>query len=164
MSGEFNTEVASIMIRQALEDLEATENKEYFEIDMANWVTIRERWPEQEYLNTTLGPVDKKVTRVCKVCFAGSVMSNRLQDDIKEMTPKDFDDRTRECLHSLDRLRVYDYQSFLTLFYGRGSDLIIKTHEKIETLGLVEISYDSDPQQFKENMNKIADKLEELGL
>ena len=44
MSGEFNTEVASVMIRQALEDLEATENKKYFEVDMGNWVSVQNKY------------------------------------------------------------------------------------------------------------------------
>ena len=164
MSEEFNTEVASIMIRQALEDLEATENKEYFEVNMGNWMTIEDKFIEKEYPITGLGPTNKEVVRVCKVCFAGSVMSNRLQDDIVETLPSDFDDRTRDCLYSLDCLRAYEYSCFLARFYGEGSDSTIKAQEEMETLNLSRKLYREDPQQFKENMSKIADKLEELGL
>ena len=163
MSEEFNTEVASIMIRQALEDLEATENKEYFEVDMRKWVSV-----ENKYLAETeplkLGPLDKEVTRICKACFAGSVMSNRLTNTITNMDPHDFDETTRNCLFALDKLRGYNYYIFVRDFHQKSHEFAEKITTELRQLNLDEVTYEENTQKFKENMNKIADKLEELGL
>ena len=163
MSGEFNTEVASVMIRQALEDLEATENKKYFEVDMGNWVSVQNKYlAEPKPLK--LGPLEAEVTRICKVCFAGSVMSNRLADTIMSMTPDDFDKTTRDCLFALEDLRSYGYYNFADYFYQKSHKFNEKITAELIQLNLNRVTYEENAQQFKENMNKIADKLEELGL
>jgi len=163
MSEEFNTEVASIMIRQALEDLEATENKEYFEVDMGNWVSVQNKYLA-ESAPLKLGPLETEVTRVCRVCFAGSVMSNRLTNTPKDMEPHDFDDTTRDCLFALDGLRSYRYYTFVNVFHQNGHEFAKKVSKELGQLDLDRVTYEENAQQFKENMNKIADKLEELGL
>lgn len=164
MSEEFNTEVASTMIRQALEDLEATENKEYFEIDMRNWVCHEER-NKSEVEDNYFGPVKLEFTRICEVCFAGSVMSNRLKVLKNEVTPHDFDRRTAVCLLSLDKLRGYRYDQFLAGFYPyKTEEEIGLIKNELNLLDLPKTPYKENAQKFKENMNKIADKLEELGL
>ena len=164
MSEEFNTEVASIMVRQALEDLEATENKEYFEIDMNNWVYHEDRY-EDEVEDNYFGPVKLEFNRICKVCFAGSVMSNRFKVLKNDATPYDLDHRTTNCLLSLDKLRRYRYDLFLVRCYPTKTEeeigLIV---DELNLLDLTKVFYEENAQQFKENMNKIADKLEELGL
>lgn len=164
MSEEFNTEVASIMIRQALEDLGATESKEYFEVDMNKWVFHENRY-EDEFDEEELGIIKSEFTRICKVCFAGSVMSNRLGVFTHNTNPSNFDLRTRECLRSLDDLRQYHYHHFSLTFYSHKSDEeIASIVDKLKSLSLTGTRYSENAQQFKENMNKIADKLEELGL
>ena len=128
MSEEFNTEVASIMIRQALEDLEATENKEYFEVDMSSWISHENRY-KNIVDDNSFGPIKTEFTRICNVCFAGSVMSNRLGVLKDETTPNDFDSRTANCLSSLDSLKSYYYSIFLSRFYPNKSrntlDLVV---------------------------------------
>ena len=163
MSEEFNTEVASIMIRQALEDLEATENKKYFEVDMVNWVSVQNKYLA-EPTPLKLGPLETEVTRVCRVCFAGSVMSNRLTNTPMDMSPDDFDDTTRDCLFALDGLKSYRYYIFVKYFHRSGHEFSEKISAELSQLNLNRVTYEKNSQQFKENMNKIADKLEELGL
>ena len=141
----------SDLILVALKDLEAVENNPKYKVGMGWWHKPTE---------------DKNSNKYCTVCLAGAVMANTLGASVKkEADPSDYDEETKCKLIFLDRVRVYHQVSS-----------IICTEEEKPLLSMVlkaayrsipkddRTSYDTNPIQFKKNMEHIANELDKAGL
>ena len=136
----FNTEVASTMVRQAIEDLEATEKKDNFVIDMRAMLEKSEK--------------DNKY----RVDLVGCVFSNRIDPDM-ELDPCKYGYRESVCFSAMSNISYYHLDSFVRKFY-RGD--VPEIAEELKKLEIPKTYYRDNPVVFKENMLKFADKLAEL--
>ena len=89
--------IPSIAILQAIEDLTFCHNDSRYVINFDNWFVPRGSRSQFE---------KQKVKSFCEVCFAGSVIANRIinHDITKEVRPCDFPSY-EDMLHALDWFR-----------------------------------------------------------
>jgi hypothetical protein len=129
------SEIPSIAILQALEDLEACERDPRYVVDMSCW-----HIPDDDQ---------------CAVCLAGSVMAKRLgaNHDV-DFLPRNFE--KRDMLRSLDRFRCGEINDGLI-------DLEISIPAGLPDDVPVE-EYGVDPAAFKADMRRLAAMLAEVGL
>lgn len=130
----------SALIRVALADLRAVENSPNYDVNMALW---------------HCPAVDADDT--CTVCFAGAVMAQRLGADLNESScPLDYDQETYDKLVALNKFRQGK------LGYGLGL-MDIPLPEGFKRNWHV-VEYETDREQFHEDMHNVASYLEEHGL
>lgn len=128
------SDVPSVAILQALEDLEACERDPRYEIHM-------NAWHEEE-------------DGQCLVCLAGSVMAQRLGASVGEyLEPGDFE-RESNKLRALDNFRCGLVAEGLRQFHRQP--VAIEWERSI--------SYHTDPAAFKADMRRLAVLLAEHGL
>lgn len=134
----------SKLIRLALADLEKIERSKRYRVDMGQFHN----------------PIDTKPRRAveadrCAVCFAGSVMAKTAGAPRgRWLFPVDYDPDTHMKLVALDRFRLGD------IIIGLVSMGLAPIEEEERAI----CHYDVDPKQFKRDMRKLADDLEELKL
>ena len=163
----------STAIRAAVHDLEICEKSERYEIDMDYW-----HEPRVETVGCETDG-DLREREFCKVCFAGSVMANRLGGDpSKTIFPREFSsERVKRVLLGLNYIRDYDVESYLSYFKhycdkeihdricnidmeGFKEDCLERLYD--EDSGMYDTySYEDDPEKFKISMLIISDYLEE---
>ena len=132
---EFATACPSRVIEMALEDLEAMENDERYYVDMGVW-----HCP---------GPAGK-----CAVCFAGSVMANRLGISPKgSYEPCDFNPATENRLTALNLFRT-----------GMIDDGLHFIGPKLYMADWRMTDYRENPDKFKSQMHAMAAMLRQQGL
>lgn len=152
-------------IRLAVADVVAVERSKKFSMEMSTW------------LNPKRG-----VGKTCEVCFAGAVMVKTLgapstvdkykpmediYDELIGTSPQHFDPAVSNKLNALDYVREYNvveaiesYSSYVGTapnFAYAGCD------NEIFCQGLDTVDYHRNPEEWKENMLTIADRLEAFG-
>ena len=133
----------SALIRMAVDDLEALEATPGFGIDMTTFLT--------QMLDGT-----------CAVCLAGASMVRRLDGMNMLTSTKKFGlvpacfPGNEEQLAALDEFRMWDIEAGC---YSLGLSAP-EDHYELTSAG----DYKDDPAQFKADMRKLADELEERGL
>ena len=132
----------SALIRLALRDEKKTHASSDYRVDMKDWHVPG--------------------TSKCAVCFAGAVMAFTLDADLKcYLIPKEFDPHTSNCLLALDSFRlgkVYEglYTMGLSDMGGKGG-LPRKLDREVTP-------YDDDRDDFRADMEKLAEDLEAIDL
>ena len=176
------SDVLSVAIRQALQDLDACMQDPSYFIDFRNWHI---RHPRQFY---------PKEGAICSVCFAGSVMVKRLiptEDGTRiknHLTPLSFPEN-RYMLFALDAVRSGNVTKALYELFVENSDsegrllfdrIILKEAEDVgiekeweqavlkeaEDAGISKLDTHVDQHDypaFVSKMNEIADNLEKMG-
>lgn len=145
----------SATIRVALDDLEKIERSSRFGVNMGSWFQRNE---EQ-----------------CQVCFAGSVMAKTLGVSLRvlndkdnpsgEISPLEFKPAIRRKLFALNNVRAYSVALAVKQFYGEHSRSVDKFEgSDFNTYDLTWVGYEEAPILWRQNMNKIADRLERIGL
>jgi hypothetical protein len=127
----------SELIRVAIKDLEAAEKAENVLIDMNIW-----HYPDA-------------LEQKCVVCLAGSVMRNIIEDN-QNAEPHHFPDPLRRKFNALNEIRDGYIESALGCL---GKDLPEELPEYTEIT-----EYEDSPEEFKKDMLRIADELEEHSL
>lgn len=133
------SEIPSMAIEQAVQDLEAVEADSRYVVDMGDW---HRYFPEYE---------------TCSVCLAGAVMAKSLNAAAdKDYSPTTlFDPSTSNRLRGLDKFRAGLIDEGLRLF-GRGLSIPMSD--------VVHMSYGSNPALFKQQMRELAARLRAAGL
>lgn len=147
-------------IRFAIEDLEAVERSQRYEIDMETWHSPNS-WKN-----------------VCLVCFAGAVMANRhgIQPHQTYVGPFQADgpneysanDRWDDLFSALDEFRTGYVEAFLTIDGTVAKDKIVAfamTQSPDDPFGCFpgHVNYEDDPAGFKVWARGMADRLEAIG-
>jgi hypothetical protein len=136
------SKILSEAILQALEDLEIIKNDSRYTINFSTWHSPL-------YANGQFG---KEPQGICTVCFAGSVMANRLNGNIKRiLDPTNF--KEEQMLYALNFIRAGYINDALKEIEYKGAktfDDIMVRQKKYE--------------HFVEDMNYIAGLLKENGL
>lgn len=131
--------IPSKLIRIALADIEKVEADPRLVVDMDYWVEGGE---------------------MCAACFAGAVMLFTLAefDDYKDLSlaPNDYEENYWQ-LRALDFLRIGDLSPAFVYLGLHGQDEAITKCKRSIT------PYDKSPEQFKEDMNNLANDLEKAG-
>jgi len=159
---ELDVYTPSNALLQALEDLEKVEKLDNYKVNMDNWCELE--WSGKPEKLTESG-----ASAICFVCFAGSVMTQRLTDGHDfDICPNSFEQPVRDTLNALDSIRSYSYEEFLDNFYGdsigygQTKEILLTALSKFKFCSW-EDDYKSDPKKFKRNMRKIAKTLQEYG-
>ena len=134
----------SDLIELSITDLEKCEASPDYRIDMEVWHTYR--------------------SENCYVCLAGAVMSQTLDRDTKHDI--NWSSEVDSELRALDSIRRGDLQRALMYFkaltiqeaYDQFED-VIKNVDPIEYA-----AYEINPEQFKQYLRKVANKLREYNL
>ena len=138
--------VLSTAILQALEDLELVRQDTNYNIDFSKWHSPTEKTIKNQF--------ESSREKVCSVCFAGSVMSKRLNGDInKNLDPDDFPDKTKNMLRALDSIRE-----------GKIETAILNVSEKYPKEGIenIEVNQENYPT-FVSQMKVISELLKSKG-
>ena len=125
----------SELIRRALQDMEAVEKMPQYRINLSTW-----HEPKDD---------------VCEVCLAGATMAAEGLPLKMEFLPSQFDDKTSDKLHALNFLRfgwIYDAFDCLEIDFPESIDRYVCITD-----------YEDSPKQFKSDMYKLADYLEQKG-
>ena len=125
---------------------------------------LEDSWPGDK-------PLEVWEENRCQVCLAGSVMAQTLGADTGEtLAPTDFDDHTRNKLWALDSLRTNSLVSAQASLEDSTSDDVEATPlgERLarieEQVGAVAYYDEGDPDEFHEDMERLASVLEAEGL
>lgn len=141
--------VPSVLITQAMEDLELAEKNPKYEIAMGQW-----HHPKH------FGQHATAKDNPCQVCLAGAVMAFSLEMSIDEnIVPGQFAFETQGKLRALDAFRM-------GMIHEGLREMCIET-DKDRHVGLFNRRtehYDTDPMQFKKDMYRIAEDLAKAGL
>ena len=143
---ELDVYCLSNAIEQALEDLAACEKSPNFKIDMSDW------FKPIEFNGMT-------ATKCC-VCFAGSVMANRVGASVGS-TPDDFSRMENLTYTALDHAQRYNFHGMLAVFF----DVDEPDQEVLDALNQLELDmlrYYMNKRTFKSNMRKVVEKLREF--
>ncbi len=132
--------ILSVAIVQALEDLECIMKDPRYVIDFSLW---------HEEIN--IDSQFKNSLTMCSVCFAGSVMANRLGGEINTiLSPEDFEDHAL-MLRALDFIRIGEINRALGCIGIESSDF-----------DGVDVNQD-DYDEFKSQMLAISEDLRAKG-
>lgn len=159
---ELDVYTPSNAILQALEDLEKVEKLDNYKIDMDDWCKL-------EWSGSPNKLEKQEADVICSVCFAGSVMTQRLtKGDKFDICPESFKKPVQRTLEALDHIRQYYYDDFLDSFYGDSQEYATTKTTLQTALESLDIKawdgeYGNDPKQFKKNMRKIAKTLQKYG-
>lgn len=159
---ELDVYAPSNAILQALGDLEKVEKLDNYRVDMDDWCKL-------EWSGSPNKLEKSEADVICSVCFAGSVMTQRLTNGANfDIDPESFSKPIKNTLEALDLLRQYFYEDFLDSFYGDSQEYVATKATLLTALEKLNIEvwdaeYKSDPKQFKKNMRKIAKTLQEYG-
>ncbi len=149
------SDVPSIAIRQALDDLEKAEACDNLYVNMNVW-----HGPFDTFSNMAKAHMEQlrdmsgKPNATCVVCLAGSVISAAGNDARRDIRPENFDHTTYNKLLGFNALRTGDVPTFLKYFGFRN---IFKYPRMF-------LFYENDPVKFKQELRKLADCLEKDGL
>ncbi len=128
----------SKLIRMALRDMEKVEKLKRYEVDMSDWHSSYE---EKE--------------KLCSVCFAGCVMSQRFKLSYKKsVSPLDFSPSWKNAFRALDSFRMGE-------LVGGLNEMRIKHNYQL--LPVTVVRYCHNPKSFKEDMEVVIKTLEKAG-
>lgn len=132
--------VLSTAVLQAVEDLEAIKQNDNYLIDFGTW----HRPVKNQF----------EVLNKCSVCFAGSVMANRLGSDIEKLlNPDDFPEAQQRVLQALDAIRKGLLGAAINKVYGQYPK------EEIQDIDVNQEDYPT----FVKQMEEISELLKSKG-
>lgn len=136
----------SAAIMMALNDLALVKKDPSYKVNMGSWHT----------------PYD---TDLCHVCFAGSVMAKEFgSDPTEELNPFDFGSEWASVFYALNDVRVGLVASALRRFYSPGIEDSLDEFKGFSRDLCDEcLSFENDPEEFKNAMCDLAAMLESLG-
>lgn len=155
-------------IVQAVEDMEAIEDHDLFEIDMYRWVSYK--YGEEDNRG-----VQK---RTCAVCMAGSIMARRgdmnspsiTTDDVYEVHPgRVFTLDQAQKASAFDTLRMGKVKDFIAEYLNRPNteaesfNLSKDITESMTENGDEYVSYEDDPEGFKNWCRLLAHEFKQRG-
>lgn len=130
------------LIRVAVRDLEAAEQSIMYHVDMYSWHEPK----------TGLDHITR-----CHVCLAGAVIAKSLGMAVtKHVYPEDIGGDDAYALRALDDIRSGD----VTAAYNQMGHVRVPFNLRLFNHPAHPGAYEEDPEAFKRNLNKLADRLE----